>query len=222
MHNFKAVIFDLDGTLANTMPDLKTSMNEMLAANGFPLRSETDLLGAINFGAKQFVRLSLPEEYRGDEAFVTARHAEYTLCYDKHYAESTALYPGMAEAVAALKAAGMRMAVLSNKQDGHTKALIAKLFPRGEFDVVLGQTALPTKPDPTSAFYIAGSFDLRPSEIAFVGDSHIDMKTALNAGMYPIGVSWGYRPPDFLVENGAGAIIKTASELIGLICPQLL
>ena len=107
--------------------------------------------------------------------------------------------------------------MLSNKQHSHCAAIIDKLFPAGTFDVVLGQTELPHKPDPTSAFVISGRLDLRPSEIVFVGDSHIDMLTATAAGMYPVGVSWGYRKPSVLLENGARMIIEKPEELYGLL-----
>lgn len=216
MKTFKAAIFDLDGTLAHTMPDLMTAMNEMLASNGLPQRSEKQLLEAINCGAVEFVRHSLPEQYQNDEEFVKARHAEYTKCYDRHYLDKTKLFDGIDEAIYYLKEDGMKLAVLSNKQDSHCKAIIGSLFKENTFDFVLGQTALPTKPDPTSAFVVAGHMDARPSETAYIGDSHIDMKTAINAGMYAVGVSWGYRSVDTLIENGAKLIIRQPSQLRAL------
>jgi len=213
MYNFKGVIFDLDGTIANTMPDLNTSMNEMLAARSLPLVDEAQLLKAINFGARQFVCGCLPKEYQTDEDFVEQCLKEYDACYARHYMEKTVLYPGIKEVVLSLRKRGLKLAVLSNKQDNYTKAIVEKLFDDGTFDIVMGQTHLPTKPDPVSAFTVAGRFDLRPSEIVFIGDSHVDIETAKNAGMYAVGVSWGYRPPEFLVEVGAKKIVKTAREI---------
>ena len=217
MQNIKGFIFDLDGTTANTLVDLETAMNEMLAANGFPERTETELLSAINYGARKFVQLSLPEKYCDNDDFITERLAEYTDCYDRHYSDTTYLYPGIAEIVAGLKKRGLKLAILSNKKHSHCTAIIDKLFPADTFDMVLGQTDLPHKPDPTSAFVIAGRLDLRPSEIVFVGDSNIDMQTATSAGMIPVGVSWGYRPPSVLLEYGAQFIIKNAAELYNLL-----
>ncbi len=218
MFKFKGVIFDLDGTLANTLPDLSTAMNSMLRDNSLPERNEKQLLEAINFGARHFVKLSLPKEFQDNDDYVTKRHTEYTSYYNKCYSDNTFLYPGMGEAVRYLKKQGMKIAVFSNKQDDHCKALVDKLFDfeKGLFDMVLGQTALPTKPDPTGAFVIAGRMDLRPSEIAYVGDSHIDILTACDAGMFPIGVSWGYRPPEMLLEYGSKMIIRDSRELFDI------
>jgi len=216
MKNYKAVIFDFDGTLANTIPDLSTAMNEMLTLNSLPNRNIDQLLLAINYGAREFVRRSLPEEYQDNDAFIDARLIEYNESYSRHYSENTALYDGVAEAVYHLKEQGMKLAVLSNKPDNYTKALISKLFRNDTFDYVLGQSALPTKPDPTSAYFICGNLDVRPSETIFVGDSHVDMKTAINAKMLPVGVSWGYRSADFLVENGAKITIKSGCDLKNL------
>lgn len=217
MQNIKGFIFDLDGTAANTLGDLKTAMNEMLAANGLPQRDDNDILTAINYGSMKFVELSLPEQYRNDEEFVTLRHREYTACYDRHYADTTCLYPGVAETVYKLKSLGYKLAILSNKQHSHSVDITNKLFNRDTFDIVLGQTELPQKPDPTAAFVIAGRLDLRPSEFIYVGDSHIDMITATRAGMCPVGVSWGYRPPPVLLEHGAKIIIEKPEELFGLL-----
>ncbi len=217
MQNIKGFIFDLDGTAANTLGDLKTAMNEMLAANGFPERSETELLGAINYGARKFVQLSLPEQFHNNEDFITLRHREYTACYDRHYTETTYLYPGIADTVYELKRRNYKLAILSNKQHNHCAKIINKLFIADTFDMVLGQTELPQKPDPTSAFVVAGRLDLRPSEFIYVGDSHIDMLTATEAGMFPVGVSWGYRPPSVLREYGAKLIIDKADELLNLL-----
>ena len=212
MNSYKGIIFDLDGTLANTLPDLSTAMNSMLRQNSLPERSDEELLGAINMGARQFVKLSLPEEYQNDEDFITARHREYTSYYDKCYADRTFLYSGVYDAVKYL-CGKIKLAVFSNKQHDHCKALIEKLFDDTTFDFILGQTELPTKPDPIGAFMIAGKLDLRPSEILYIGDSHVDMITACAAGMYPVGVSWGYRPPSVLLEYGAKSIISDAKEL---------
>lgn len=217
MQNIKGFIFDLDGTAANTLGDLKTAMNEMLSANGLPERNDTELLSAINYGARKFVQLSLPQEFQNDDDFISQRLREYTACYDRHYTETTYLYPGIADTIYKLKHRNYRLAVLSNKQHNHCSDIVGKLFKTGTFDMILGQTDLPQKPDPTSAFVVAGRLDLRPSEFIYVGDSHIDMMTATAAKMFPVGVSWGYRPPEVLLEYGAKIIINMAEELFDLI-----
>lgn len=205
--SFKAVIFDLDGTLCNTMPDLITSMNEMLRNAGLPERTDEQLIAAINCGAYEFVRRSLPEEYYNDEEFTRARLKEYNSTYEKHYLDKTHIYDGVLDAVKELKASGVKLGVLSNKPDKHCKNIIYTLFGEKLFDIVMGQGAFPTKPDPSAAIHIAKEFGILPSLFAFVGDSNVDMQTAINAGMHPVGVSWGYRSIEILKESGAEKII---------------
>ena len=214
----KAAIFDLDGTLCYTINDLRTAMNAMLAEFGFPLRTVEGILAAINFGAHEFVRRSLPEEAQGDPELVERCYACYVGHYDKHYLDTTYAYPGIPELIAGLREDGLKLAVLSNKGDSHTKALISKLFPAGSFDVVLGGTdRFPTKPDPTSALWIARELGAEPDEVLYVGDSDVDMKTADNAGFFACGVSWGYRAPDVLAANGARRIVERPGDLSGLV-----
>ncbi len=209
----KGIIFDLDGTLAYTMDDLAAGMNAMLRQNGLPECSVAQLLANINHGAREFVRLSLPEAYRTDEDFVSARLKEYDRYYGAHFLDTTYAYPGVTEALAELRRMGVKLAVLSNKQHPRTAALCAHLFPAGTFEVVMGHAEYPTKPDPAAALAIAGQFGLEVSEIAFVGDSDVDMDTAHNAGMTAVGVSWGFRSADFLREHGAQYLIARGEDL---------
>lgn len=217
MKSFRAAIFDLDGTLAYTLPDLQYSMNEMLRANGFPEMDDNGILKAINSGAVEFVRRCLPAEYRSDESFVHDRFVEYTAVYEKHYIDKTVLYDGIAEALDFLKKDGMLLACFSNKQDDHVRAILDTLLPENTFDFILGQTSLPTKPHPIGAFWVAGELDCRPSEIAYIGDSDVDMMTACNAHMFPVGVSWGYRDESILASSGAKLIVRRPSQLVSLI-----
>ena len=214
----KAAIFDLDGTLCYTIDDLRTAMNAMLAQYGYPQRSVAGILEAINFGAREFVRRSLPEEARANEALVEECFRCYTGHYDLHYLDTTHTYPGIDELIAGLGARGIKLAVLSNKGDSHTKALIARLFPQGSFDVVLGGTdRFPTKPDPSSALWIAGELGAAPDEVLYVGDSDVDMRTACNAGFLPCGVSWGYRPPETLIAAGAEYVVGKPADIAALV-----
>ena len=214
MNNLKAVILDLDGTLANTLPDLLTGMNLMLAFNDFPLTDVNGILRAINYGSYEFVKRCLPESKRDDD-FVSARLVDYSRFYSKHYMEKTVAYDGMNDVLRALKADGFKLGVLSNKRDDHCNALVRHLFGDELFDFILGQTDfLPTKPDPTPALYVAEKLGVKPGEVAYVGDSHIDMKTGKGAGMFTIGVSWGYRSVDILLENGADMIANTRQDLL--------
>lgn len=212
---FSAAIFDLDGTLCDTIGDLQTSMNEMLRTVGLPEVSRDTVISSINNGAREFVRGCLPKEVQHDEDKLDRCLSVYRECYSRHYLETTYAYAGMPELVADLRAAGFRLGVLSNKQDVMVKKIIYKLFGDDAFDdyAVWGQAFLPHKPDPAAAYYVAGVLHVKPDETAFIGDSHIDIGTALNAGMFPVGVSWGYRPAELLVETGAKAICNTPDEL---------
>ncbi len=216
----KAIIFDLDGTLCDTMDDLLTAMNGMLADLGYPLRTRSDLFRFINRGARRFVGRSLPdglvEDF--DDPHVTEAMRVYSEHYSHCYAAKTHEYAGMTEALTALRDAGYALGVLSNKQDRFVKDIIAKIFPDGLFSSVNGQTELPEKPDPAAAYAVAEALGAKPCECVFVGDSDIDMKTGVNAGMFPLGVTWGYRDTDTLMNAGAGMLVASPallSEVIG-------
>lgn len=216
----KAMIFDLDGTLAYTMNDLAVGMNTMLRQNGLPECTVERLLANINHGAREFVRLSLPEEYRADEEFVTARLREYDTAYGGHFLDTTYAYPGLYDALLTLKARGVHLAVLSNKQHPRTDALSRHLFGDEMFEFIMGHAQFPTKPDPTAALYLAEQMGVTPAETAFVGDSDVDMDTGINAGMLRVGVAWGYRSPEFLLAHGCQYLAQNAAALTEI--PDLL
>lgn len=217
---FKGAIFDLDGTLANTLGDLRTAMNGMLREFGYPLITPEQTLQNINYGAKMFVTKSLPKEVQSDENTVNKAYAIYEKYYDIHHLDSTCPYGDAVNQVKILKDNGYKLAVLSNKQHKYTVSIVDKLFGRDMFDVVLGHDStgkqapvFPHKPDPSSCNYVAERLGLDNSDIAYIGDSHIDMQTAKNAGMESFGVTWGFRQPDFLVENGARHIIPSPEKI---------
>ena len=210
------IIFDLDGTLADTMDDLKTAMNSMLTILGYENRTKFELINFINNGAREFVRRSLPTAVQGEDFIIDSALNIYDQEYGKCYCEKTALYPGVAEAVAALKQNKFKLAVLSNKQDLFVKTIIAKLFGIDTFDYVMGKSSLPHKPDPSSALFVAKEMGVKPHKCIFVGDSDVDMKTAQNAGMRSIGVSWGYRKAELLKASGASYIADAAGQLVEL------
>lgn len=214
----KAIIFDLDGTLADTMPDLQTAMNAMLMRLGYKTRTRADLLMAINNGAREFVRKSLPQEVQGIDFIIDSAIEAYEDEYAKCYAEKSAPFDGIEALLMNLKANGIKIAVLSNKQDPFVKDIIAKLFDRKLFSYIQGQQPkLPRKPNPTAALMIAKNMGVKPSRCLFVGDSDVDMETAKNAGMRSVGVSWGYRETSILEEAGAKFIVKSPDEIIGIV-----
>ena len=214
----KGVIFDFDGTLADTVPDLETAMNNMLRRYGWRERTRDEILSFINRGVRAFVARAMPKgSYETiDDDIVNEAIAVYNEEYAKCCNDKTAPFPGVADAIASLKSEGIKLGVLSNKQDEFVKLMTEKLFP-GAFDSVHGQSDLPEKPSPESAYLVASEMGVAPSECAFVGDSDVDMKTGVNSGMLPVGVLWGYRGADVLREAGASVIVSDADELVSVI-----
>lgn len=213
----KAVIFDLDGTIADTMPDLQTAMNNMLVHLGYKPRTRGDLIKAINNGAREFVRRSLPKEVQGVDFILESAIDTYEEEYAKCYIEKTTPYEGIEALLMNLRSMGVKISVLSNKQDSFVKEIVSKLFDRKLFNQIQGQDKLPIKPNPMSALNIAKSMGVKPSKCLFIGDSDVDMETAKNAGMRSVGVSWGYRASEVLEEAGATFIAKAPSDIYDII-----
>lgn len=213
----KAVIFDLDGTLADTMPDLQTAMNNMLVRLGYKPRTRGDLIKAINNGAREFVRRSLPKDVQGVDFILQSAIDVYEDEYSKCYIEKTAPYADIEALLMDLKSMGIKISVLSNKQDSFVKDIVGKLFDKKLFYIIQGQAKMPTKPNPTSALAIAKSMGVKPSRCLFIGDSDVDMETAKNAGMRSVGVSWGYRSQEVLEEAGATFIAKSPKDICEII-----
>ena len=217
----KGVIFDLDGTLADTLPDLGAAMNRMLCQFGFPQRSMPQHQSAICYGAREFVLRSLPENKR-DDATVNCALAAYRTYYGKAFTVQTRPYGGISELLAALCRCGIAVAVYSNKPMAQTKQVVAHYFGDIPFVSVVGhQEGTPVKPDPTAALGIAEKMGLSPLEIAFVGDSDVDMQTACRAGMQPVGVLWGYRDADTLKTGGACRLVDTPRQLLTVLTEGL-
>ncbi|MBE6608848.1 MAG: HAD family hydrolase [Ruminococcaceae bacterium] len=209
---FKAVIFDLDGTLVDTLGDLTFAMNEMLRHFGYPERSRKEVETFIGNGQKMFVTRSLPEYARSEEniAVCTEYYAEK---YSENIVKYSVPYEGIVDMLENMKKAGIKIAVLSNKSDVHVQKIIKTLFGEDFFDAALGAGRFAVKPAPESVLYTAETLGVKPSEIAFVGDSDVDIKTGHNAGMYSVGVSWGYRGREVLSSAGADKIADNVSEL---------
>lgn len=216
----KGVIFDLDGTLCDTLPDLGAAMNKMLSDFGYPIRDREELRLAICYGAREFVFRSLPEGAR-DEETVTKALACYRENYKQALTVKTKPYAGIRELLEALCDAGLPVAVYSNKPMPQTRAVVAHYFGQIPFAAVIGHIdGTPVKPDPTAALQIAKDMGLSAAEIAFVGDSDVDMQTACNAGMVPVGVTWGYRDAGTLRRGGACHLAENTEALWGLLGVQ--
>ena len=211
---FKCFIFDLDGTLAYTIGDLRNAMNLTFEKYGFPPLDDAEVLASINYGTREFVRKCLPDEIEQNEDFVNDVIDEYLKIYDENCLVYTKPYEYVNAILGYCKENGAKVAVFSNKHDSCTKRIVKTLFPN-VFDAVLGGgTEFPHKPEPDGALYIADILGAKPDEVAFIGDSDVDMATAINAGMHPFGVSWGYRPAELLVEKGAEGIISDLDSFI--------
>ena len=208
------LIFDLDGTLADTIESIREGLNMTLQKYGFPERSYTDVKRDIGNGARNLVRLSMPEERRHNDDLVDRILADYDASYGSVYLHCDCCYEGITDALKVLKDRGYVMAVLSNKQDPYVKGLVDALVPKGIMSVIMGQTALPKKPDPTVPLMIAEQLGFEPKRVAFIGDSDVDIFTGKNAGMLAVGCSWGYRDLDALEKAGADIIINSPTELI--------
>lgn len=215
---YKCIIFDLDGTIAYTLEDLKEAMNMMLSDFSWDNVSLDDVLEAINHGTRNFVRGCMPKEHRDNDELVDKATEIYFGYYKKTLLNTTKPYPDIIKALDYFKGRGIKMAVFSNKHDDNTKVICEKLF-NGYFDIVMGGSngRFEHKPSPDGAVYIAEQLGAERDEVLFIGDSDVDMKTAINAKMHPIGVSWGYRPASLLTELGAEKIVTCYDDFVSLV-----
>jgi phosphoglycolate phosphatase len=212
--NFKAVIFDLDGTLLNTLEDLAEATNIVLRHLGY---REHDLQAYKYFvgnGIEPLVKQALPESERNEESLhrcVELMKSEYA----RRWTHKSRPYPGISDLLEGFISSGYQLNILSNKADEATRQIVAELLPRWRFNTVLGATAAtPKKPDPTAALNIAEQCGITPRETLFLGDTSIDMQTARACGMYGIGVLWGFRPAEELIAGGAQMLIKEPQDLL--------
>jgi phosphoglycolate phosphatase len=211
---FRAVLFDLDGTLLDTLDDLADSMNASLRRFGFPPHPVDTYRILVGDGLLHLVSRALPEGHRDDTTVDNVASAQWEE-YAKKWANKTHPYEGVPELLDTLQDRGITMCVLSNKPDDFTRIIVQKFLSKWRFGVVRGQSEdTPIKPDPTAANQIALKLGLRNSEFLYVGDSNTDMKTASAAGMFGVGVLWGFRPKDELIAAGAKALIERPSDLL--------
>ena len=213
----KALIFDLDGTLAHTLPAIAEGMNLALAEQGYPQIDEQRVYEFINLGARDYAKMALPAEYREDDARIDALYAAYNRRYAEVYMHTDTTYDGIQDMIARLKGK-YPMAVNSNKQDEFVKSLVAQLFAPDTFVAAEGfRTDRAAKPDPAVPLQLAALMGAQPHECAYIGDSDVDVKTAQNAGMHAIDVCWGYRPEAVLYDMGAEIVAHSPEELIKII-----
>ncbi|MDF2522653.1 MAG: HAD-superfamily hydrolase, subfamily variant 3 [Clostridiales bacterium] len=217
MSNFKAVIFDLDGTLLNTIDDLMDSVNYVLSGKGFPTHDSEKYKYFIGDGMANLVRRALPQNIQDDalveDCFLAARDE-----YRRRWADKSKPYNGIPELLDRLTQAGIKMSVLSNKPDEFTKLIMNELFPRWKFEIVFGErNGIPRKPNPSGALEISSQLQINPQEFLYLGDTNTDMMTANAAGMYAVGVLWGFRKADELLESGAKTLIDKPLDLVKML-----
>lgn len=213
----QAVLFDLDGTLLDTLKDIANSANSALLRYGFPVHSVDAYRYFIGDGVTMLISRALSDENQ-DSDIIAQCVKEFRQDYSRNWNVNTRPYDGVPELLDALKAKHIKMAVLSNKPDYFTKQCVSELLPNHNFEMILGQRdAIPIKPDPVGALQIADRLGITPSRFLYLGDSAIDMKTAVRAGMFPVGALWGFRPLEELQEHGAQAVIERPIDLLGLL-----
>lgn len=216
MSRFRAVLFDLDGTLLDTIEDIADAMNAVLHRAGFPGHTPEAYARFVGEGIEQLALRSLPPAHR--EAETVARCVEEMR---REYATGrlvkTRPYPGVPGLLDALSARGCRLAVLSNKPHESARELVSAKLGRWNFDRVAGaRPGVPLKPDPAPALEISSALGIPPGEFILLGDSGIDMDTARAAGMHPAGALWGFRGRDELVLHGAASLLEKPADLLAL------
>lgn len=210
---YKAVIFDLDGTLVNSLDDLAVATNYALKQYGFNTYPVNDYKYLVGDGMVKLIERAIPTEKLSDETFKSVFDC-FMNYYRGHYLVHTKAYDGIIEAVNELKAMGLKLAVVSNKADDMTNIIVKEFF-GDTFDKVTGKReGYPTKPDPTLTLMIIDEIGVKPQECIFVGDSGMDCATAVNSGCYPLGVLWGFRKSEELLKNGAQTLINHPNEII--------
>ncbi len=208
----QGLLFDLDGTLVDSLPGITASLNHALAGKGFPTHGGLEVRRFIGNGSWMLAKRAAPRD--SPDEVVAAIEQAFKAHYDLHWQEGTVPFPGVPEVLAELRAKGHPMAVLSNKPHPFTTVIVERLFPGIRFDAVLGQKqGIPHKPDPAGALEIVRIFGLPPEDCVLVGDSTIDLETARNAGIRSVAVSWGYHDRAPLLEAGPGAVVDGIDDL---------
>lgn len=215
----RLVIFDLDGTLLDTIGDLSAACNHLLSQRGYPTHTDDQYRMMVGNGIDRLIERSLPPDVRSPETAQVLR-PEFIDYYRAHIDRHTRPYAGIPELLEILEGSGVKLAVASNKYHNGTVALVERFFPRRHFAAVLGQReGVPVKPNPAAVNEILALTGIHPADALYVGDSGVDMQTAWNAGIESAGVLWGFRPRAELVEAGARHIAASPADIIPWVLP---
>lgn len=214
----RLVIFDLDGTLLDTIDDLGNAGNHILQTHGLPVHSLDEYRYFVGNGITKLIERTLPEELR-DERFIHSLREEFIAYYTEHAEEYTRPYEGITDMLGELQRGGVKMAVASNKFDAATRSLVERFFGGFNFSAVYGQReGIPVKPDPRIVFDVMSSAGIDDTgSILYVGDTNTDMLTAKNAGLASVGVIWGFRPREELAANGATYIVDRPGHIADIV-----
>jgi phosphoglycolate phosphatase len=209
-----AILFDLDGTLLDTLADLADSTNRCLARLGLPGHPVEAYRYFVGDGLTNLALRTLPVERR-DPGTVEALKDLFNRDYHEHWADRTRPYEGITGLLDALSALGRPMAILSNKPHAFTVEMVRHFFSAWKFAAVFGaRDSHPRKPDPAAALEASAAMGLSPAQLLYAGDTGTDMETARNAGMFAVGVLWGFRPRAELLDSGAQALVSRPAELL--------
>jgi phosphoglycolate phosphatase len=215
--DYKAVLFDLDGTLLDTLEDLAAAGNRVLGDMGLPEHPVDAYRYFVGDGINVLAERILPAPLRSPET-IAAAVAAFQAVYARNWNDRSAPYEGVPAMLDQLIAAGLRLCILSNKPDAFTRLCVEQLLPHWSFDPLLGQRpGVPKKPDPAGALEVAARLGLAPAEILYVGDTAVDMRTGVAAGMDAVGVLWGFRGAEELRQAGAWRLISRPDELLPLL-----
>ncbi len=214
------LIFDLDGTLVDSLQGIAASLNHVLAEHHLPTHSLPAVRGFIGDGARILIRRAAPPD--ADPRLLLSLEQGFKENYEVTWPTGTTLYAGIAELLGTLQSSSYPLAVLSNKPHPFTTAIVSRLFPEIHFTTVLGQRPdIPHKPDPAGAQEIAGNFSLPASECTLIGDSTMDIQTAHRAGMQSIAVDWGFHDRQHLATANPGWIASNPAEIADFFVPKV-
>ncbi|HUF60677.1 MAG TPA: HAD-IA family hydrolase [Verrucomicrobiales bacterium] len=221
MPGVDAVVFDLDGTLLDTLEDLAESLNAALEEAGYPPHPVSAYRYFVGDGARRLVERAFPPGRPPAEEEADRIYRNYLRHYGECWDRKSKPYPGILELLDLLRDLGIPLAVCSNKPDAFTRLCVERLLPPQRFAAVIGQReGVPRKPDPAAALLAARQMGVDPGACLFVGDSGVDMETACRAGMAPIGVLWGFREAGELLGAGARCLLASPAELEPLLGPR--
>src|SRR5574344_1398605 len=211
---YQLVIFDLDGTLLNTLDDLCYSTNTILQKYGYPVHPKEAYRYFVGNGIQKLIERALPQQARIPETIETV-YQDFMAFYSLHKMDKTAVYQGIMPVLKYLQSVHIKLAVASNKAHHETEALLKYYFPEIQFSAILGQRkGYPIKPSPEVVYEILKQAEVQASQTLYVGDTGTDMQTASKAGVFKIGVLWGFRDQAELLENGADYIASTPAEIL--------